>query len=179
MIITCGNYNEALNILANAEKSTGGQTNPSDQLEIQIPYTGHRLVIDYTDSAHRSVSIFGLGCKYDVAKVWNDDEIIMDSIASALYSDNCSSVNSVLDYLVSTSYSVRKFTIKFQQAESESIVVDTSEKWCEDGMDSMCAGYVHVKVYITYRDEDDRENKIIDIKEWMNKHIQYDCELLV
>ena len=170
MRITCYNFNDALRIIANVEKSTAGHTNPADQLEIGFADTGHRIVVDYTDSEHRVISIFGLNFQYDTARIWKDTEINMDSIASALFSDYCDSICSVFDYINNSLFSVRNYEVELKQSGTMSIEIDTSERWSDEEMDSLCAGYIHAKVTIAYTDKDEREDLLATIKKWREQH---------
>ena len=168
--ITCFTVSEALNVIANAEKSTAGKANLADRLDIELYDTPHRIEVDYTDSMHRSISIYGLDGKYAEARVWKDEGISRDSIASALFSDFCISPESVLEYIDGAFYSVRKFTVQLRPSGDSSITIDTSESWSEEGMDSLCTAYYHAKVTIAYSDEDDRDDKLLQIKKWADQH---------
>ena len=159
-----------MNVIANAEKSTPGVANPADRLDIELYDNPYRIEVDYTDSVHRSISIYGLGEKYAEARVWKDEGISHDSIASALFSDFCISPESIFDYIDGAFYSVRKFTVRLRPLGDSSITIETSDKWGEEGMDSLCTAYYHAKVTIAYTEADDLDDKLSHIKKWADQH---------
>ena len=170
MRITCFTFQDALNVISNAEKSVAGEMNPADWLEVELYDTPHRIEVDYTDAVHRTISIYGLDGKYTEARVWKDDKISRDSIASALFSDFCLVLDSVFNYIDSALYSVRRFTIWLKPSCDDSITIDTSESWSEEGMDPLCSGYYHAKVTVAYEDDDDHDAKLQEIKRWADLH---------
>lgn len=171
MKIICSDLNEALRILLNAQKEEAGMANAGDKLALELYEGFGGFEIDYTDAEHRVIRVYGLdGTResYITPKEWKDEDICIDEIASQTISRwSIFMVRSALDYAFNGF--LREVHVTLKQSDCNSVQIDTSDKFFEEGMDSMVDWLVRAKLTITFRDEYEKEDIIRDLNKWQEK----------
>lgn len=173
MKIICSNLDEALRILLNAQKEEAGMVNPGDKLALQLYEDDWvSFEIDYTDAERRVIRVYGLdGTResYITPKEWKDGDICIDEIASQTISRwSMFMVRSALDYAFNGF--LREVRVTLRQSNYSYVQIDTSDKFTEEGMDSMVDWLVRAKLTITFRDEYEKEDIIRQLNKWQEQH---------